>query len=82
MPEEYVPNQMPVRFTVREKVAELTYNTKWFAPLFFVLCFAVFGAIGLIWVLLVNTPIHQWEIYPCIAVLRLCWMNVGIQLLD
>jgi hypothetical protein len=56
MPEECVPNQMPVRLAVREKVAELTYNTKWFAPLFFVLCFAVFGAIGLIWGLLVNTP--------------------------
>jgi hypothetical protein len=47
---------MHSRFTVREKVAELIYNTRWFTPLFFALCFALSGGVGLIWGLMVNTP--------------------------
>ena len=58
---------MPSRLAIREKVAELTYKTTWFAPLFFALCFALSGGIGLILGLLVNTrhpPMGDLPLYP------------------
>jgi hypothetical protein len=67
MPDMYLSNQRPPRLTIREKVAELTYNTRWFAPLFFALCFALSGGIGLIWGLIVNTahpPMGDLPLYP------------------